>query len=157
MQGVPWCCVCLPCSCIVGACAWAAAYPGALALRIWLVFLNLLQFFLCEMVIFFFNFFFFHLCCLLVCQGVQGALHSCFALGVCRGLEVGTLNRTVGSLANAKCFPGIFHDFSCSLHGLALPLAGSSPWQLTDLGESVVKMLLVVCISLMMVLYEGFH
>lgn len=61
--------------------------------------------FLCEMVIYFIYFYFFysHLCCLLVCQGVQAPLHSCFALGVCRGLEVGTVEGEQECGVPCKC------------------------------------------------------
>lgn len=113
--------------------------------------------FLCEMVIIII--FFSHLCCLLFCQGEQAPLRSGFALGVCRGLEVGTMEGEVGtwgSLANARCFPGTFHclhvlcmawlcPWQAKSGGGCLPraLAGSSPWQLTNLGESIVNMLLV--------------
>lgn len=135
MQGVPRCCVCF-CSCMGGAVR--GLQPS---LELWhrglAPFPEPVAIFLCEMAIYFFSF-----CCLLVCQGVQAALCSRLAL-VQRGQQW-----------QVSSVPNIPLGFSSSAQqgGAASPAALPGA-----LGESVVKVLLVVCISLMMVLDDGFH
>lgn len=88
--------------------------------------------FLCEMVIFF---------KFLLFAGLSGSAGCSLLL-----LGPGCVQRGQQWGLHAKRSPGIFHHCPGALPG---------SWQIW--GESVVKVLLVVCISLMMVLDEGCH
>lgn len=137
MQGVPRCCVCF-CSCMGGAVRglqpslelWhrgLAPFPEPVAI------------FLREMAIYFFFF--------LLFAGLSGSA-SCPLLS----LGTGCVQR--GQQWQVSSVPNIPLGFSSSAQqgGAASPAALPGA-----LGEAVVKVLLVVCISLMMVLDDGFH